>query len=42
MGDLYQKTIDRENLIKSLDYNLVVIWEDEWMELRKNIKTTNL
>jgi len=27
MGDLYQKTIDRENIIKSLGYNLITIWE---------------
>ncbi len=30
MGELHQKTIERENKIKSLGYNLVVIWEDDW------------
>ncbi len=30
MGELYQKTIDRENTIKELGYNLVVMWENNW------------
>ena len=29
-GELYQKTILREELIRSLGFNLVVMWEDEW------------
>jgi hypothetical protein len=29
-GQLYDETIERENIIKSLGYNLVVIWESEW------------
>lgn len=33
MGDLYQKTITRENLIRSLGYNLVVMWESEFNQL---------
>jgi hypothetical protein len=32
-GQLYDETIDRENIIKSLGYNLVVIWESEWSEM---------
>ncbi|MGI0075818.1 MAG: DUF7487 domain-containing protein [Nitrosopumilaceae archaeon] len=28
--ELYQKTIERENKIKALGYNLVVMWENEW------------
>ncbi|MGI0077291.1 MAG: DUF7487 domain-containing protein [Nitrosopumilaceae archaeon] len=28
-GELYQKTVEREDLIKSLGYNLVAIWESE-------------
>jgi hypothetical protein len=27
---LYDETIERENIIKSLGYNLVVMWESEW------------
>ncbi len=33
MGELYQKTIEREEEIKSLGYNLVVMWENEWNKL---------
>jgi flagellar hook protein FlgE len=33
MGDLYQATIERENKIKALGYNLVVMWESEWDKL---------
>ena len=39
MGDLYTKTIERENKIRELGYKLVVIWELEWKMLRVN---TNL
>jgi hypothetical protein len=31
MGELYQKTIKREEIIKSLGYNLVVIWENNYI-----------
>lgn len=40
MGELYDKTIERENKIKELGYNLVVIWEREWDKLYKDIKRT--
>ena len=30
MGDLYKKTLERENLIKSMGYNLVVMWEADF------------
>ncbi len=30
MGELYQATIKRENKIKDLGYNLVVMWECNW------------
>ncbi|MGI0075872.1 MAG: DUF7487 domain-containing protein [Nitrosopumilaceae archaeon] len=30
-GELYQRTIERENLIKSLGYNLVVMWENQYI-----------
>jgi hypothetical protein len=29
-GQLYDETIERENNIRSLGYNLVVMWESEW------------
>ncbi len=29
MGELYQKTIEREEQIRSMGYNLVVIWENQ-------------
>lgn len=35
-GELYNKTIERDNKIRSLGYNLVVMWEDEWKEISKN------
>ncbi len=33
MGELYQATILRENKIRSLGYNLVVMWENDWNKL---------
>lgn len=36
-GENYRLTIERENFIKSKGYNLVVMWECEWMELSKRI-----
>lgn len=30
-GDLYNNTIDRENILKDLGYNLIVIWEEDFM-----------
>lgn len=32
-GERYHNTIQRENKIKSLGYNLISIWENEWNEL---------
>ncbi len=37
-GELYQKTLDKEILIKSMGYNLVTIWESDWIRLNKFIK----
>ncbi len=34
-GYLYQKTIEREEKIKSLGYNLVVMWESDWKEQQR-------
>ncbi|MGI0075848.1 MAG: DUF7487 domain-containing protein [Nitrosopumilaceae archaeon] len=35
-GELFQKTIERENLIKELGYDLVVMWENNWNKLSEN------
>jgi hypothetical protein len=37
-GELYQKTLIREQRIKMLGYNLVVMWEDKWNKINKAIK----
>jgi len=36
--ELYQKTLEREEEIKTLGYNLVVIWESDWNKINKSIK----
>lgn len=38
MGTLYQNTINRENKIKQLGYNLIVMWESKWNKINKAIK----
>ncbi|AYV76591.1 MAG: hypothetical protein Terrestrivirus9_28 [Terrestrivirus sp.] len=35
MGELYDKTCEKENTIKNLGYDLVTIWEDEWDKINK-------
>lgn len=37
-GELYQKTLEREQLIRDLGYNLVVMWEYDWNKINKSIK----
>lgn len=37
MGNLYENTIQRENLITSLGYNLIVMWECNWNTLFKDL-----
>lgn len=37
-GELYQKTLDREQKIKDMGFNLVTIWESDWIKLNKSIK----
>lgn len=37
--DLYRKTIERENFIKSQGYNLITMWEHEWDLIYKYLKT---
>jgi G:T-mismatch repair DNA endonuclease (very short patch repair protein) len=37
-GELYQKTIEREQRIIDLGFKLVTIWETEWLNLNKFVK----
>jgi hypothetical protein len=37
-GELYEKTKIKENTIINLGYNLVVIWENDWIKQEKNTK----
>jgi len=37
-GELYQKTLDRQQEIKNLGYNLVVMWEYDWNKINNSIK----
>lgn len=37
-GELYKNTLKREQLIRDLGYNLVVIWEYDWNKINKSIK----
>lgn len=37
-GELYQKTIDREQKIRDLGYNLVVMWESDYRKQKLDIK----
>ena len=36
-GELYQKTLEKENKIKELGYNLEVMWESDWNNINKSI-----
>ena len=40
-GQLYQDTINRENELRALGYNLVVIWENDWKKIEKSLKLDN-
>jgi len=33
-GELYNKTLNRENLLKKSGYNVISIWEDDWLSLK--------
>ncbi len=37
MGYLYKKTLEREQKIKDLGYNLEVMWESDWNKINKSI-----
>jgi hypothetical protein len=38
-GELYKKTLEKENIIKDLGYNLEVMWELDWTKINKSIRT---
>lgn len=38
-GEVYDKTIARENRIRELGYNLIVMWEYDWLRINALIKT---
>ena|ERR1035437_8222037 len=43
MGELYEKTILRNNMIKDTGYNLVVMWESDWKIINQSpIAKSNL
>jgi predicted nucleic acid-binding Zn-ribbon protein len=41
-GELYKKTILKEQKIKRLGFNLIIIWESEWNYINKCIKILQL
>ena len=36
-GELYKRTIDREQCIKNAGFNLITIWESDWHKINKGI-----
>jgi G:T-mismatch repair DNA endonuclease (very short patch repair protein) len=38
-GELYQKTLEREQLIREMGFNLVVMWESDWNKINNSIRT---
>jgi ribosomal protein S8E len=37
-GELYKTTLEREQIIKELGYNLIIMWENDWNKINKSIK----
>ena len=37
-GELYEQTMKRENEIRALGYNLVVMWESDWLRLNRCVR----
>ena len=37
-GELYERTIQREEQIRNLGYNLVVMWEHDWNKINNSIR----
>ena len=38
-GELYKKTLEREQQIKDMRFNLVVMWENDWKKFIRSIRT---
>jgi hypothetical protein len=37
-GELYEKTLEREKQIKDMGFNLISIWESDWIKINKCVK----
>jgi hypothetical protein len=37
-GELYDQTLKRENEIRALGYNLVVMWESDWLRINRCVR----
>ncbi len=37
-GELYQKTLEKEENIKAMGFNLITIWENDWDKINKSIR----
>ncbi len=37
-GELYKKTLEKEQIIKNLGYKLIVMWEYDWDKIKKSVK----
>jgi hypothetical protein len=37
-GELYKKTLEREQQIRDMGFNLITIWESDWIKLNKCVK----
>lgn len=37
-GELYEKTLTKENKIRELGYNLVIMWEYDWKKINNSIR----
>lgn len=37
-GELYTKTVEKENILKSAGYKVISIWENEWNLINKETK----
>jgi G:T-mismatch repair DNA endonuclease (very short patch repair protein) len=37
-GELYKNTLNKEQQIRNLGFNLITIWESDWIKLNKCVK----
>ena len=37
-GELYQNTLNKEQIIRDMGFNLITIWESDWIKLNKCVK----